>query len=350
MKLHIKSVCVAVLVGMLGIFAAGCQNSENEQSAADNGLGEYIPFEAVNETVSGRDDVYAVLKVVKSQYWQDIIDGMTQAANEKGFNLYVGGCVVESDYDVQAQMMEEAKKRGAEAIILSPANSNELVEPVKRIHDSDIPVILVDTILNGDDYDTCFMTDNLQAGAMEAEEVIRLMRENGVMDYEDAQIAIQIASESSQTIIDRIAGFNQYWSVYAPPTWELIDDIKVNDGDAKKAKQNCLDFIEEYPNLKAVVGCNNSSTVGFAVGLKESGRTDIVLGGFDFADETAELIKSEDWKAATVVQRQYNMGYDGALTAFELINGASSDYKFSDTGVLIVNSENYDSYVKEVNN
>lgn len=350
MKIKFKSICMILLAGIMGIFAPGCQESDKQQAENAENYGEYIPFEAATEIVSGRDDIYAVLKVVTSQYWQDIIKGMTDAANEKDCNLYVGGCVVESDYAVQAQMMEEAKNRGAEAIVLSPANSNELVEPVKRIHDSGIPVILVDTILNGEDYDTCFMTDNLKAGAMAAEEVIRLMRENGVMDYEDARIAVQIASESSQTIIDRIAGFNQYWSVYAPPTWELIDDIKVNDGDLKKAKQNCLDFIDEYPDLKAVVGCNNSSTVGFVQGLKESGRTDIVLSGFDFADETAEFIKSPDWKAATVVQRQYNMGYDGTLMAVDLINGASPDYKFADTGVLIVNSGNYDSYVKEVNN
>lgn len=348
--MKLKSLCMILLAGLLSAFAAGCQSNKNEQSAADSNYGEYIPFEAVTEITSGRDDVYAVLKVVKSQYWQDIIDGMTDAANEKGFNLYVGGCVAESDYAVQEQMLEEARKRGAEAIILAPGNSNELVEPVKRIYKSDIPVILVDTILNGEDYDICFMTDNIQAGEMEAEEVIRLMRENGVRDYDNAEIAIQITSESSQTVIDRIAGFNQYWSVYAPPTWKLVDEIKINDGDVEKAKQNCIDFINEYPNLKAVVGCNNSSTVGFVNGLKETGRTDIVLGGFDFADETAELIESDDWRASTVVQRQYNMGYDGALTAFDLINGKSADYKFVDTGVLIVNSDNYDSYVKGVNN
>lgn len=350
MKIKFKKILALMLAGILGSLASGCQKDDNQQSEADSSYGEYIPFEAVTDIVSGRDDIYAVLKVVTSQYWQDIIRGMTDAANEKNCNLYVGGCIVESDYAVQEQMMKEAKNRGAEAIILSPANSNHLIEPVRKIHDSDIPVILVDTILNGEDYDTCLMTDNLKAGAMVAEEVIRLMHEKGVPDYEDAQIAVQIASESSQTIIDRIAGINQYWAVYAPPAWKLIDDIKVNDGDIEKARQNCLDFIDQYPDLKAVVGCNNSSTVGFVLGLKESGRTDIILSGFDFADETAELIKSDEWTASTLVQRQYNMGYDGAIMAADLINGGSTDYKFVDTGVLIVNSENYDSYVNEVNN
>lgn len=339
-----------LLLGISCISLTGCQNNKNDSSPSGENEKEYISFEAATETVSGRKDIYAILKVINSQYWQDIIQGMADAANEQNCNLYVGGCLTEGNYVIQEQLLEEARMRNADAVVLAPANSNNLIESVRKIHDSGIPVILVDTILNCDDYDTCFMTDNLKAGAMEAEEVISLMHEKGVKDYEEADIAIQISNENSQTIIDRIAGFNQYWSVYAPPSWKIIDEIKVNNGDVQKAKQFCLDYIGEYPNLKAVVGCNNSSTVGFAKGLAESGRTDIVLGGFDFADETAELIKSEEWDASTVVQKQYDMGHNGVVTASELILGKTPDYKFVDTGVLIVNRSNYNEYAEGVKN
>lgn len=338
-----------ILVSILCLFS-GCRMQKSEETN-DNSAPEYYEYEAVTEIKDGQPDVYVVLKVLTSQYWQDIVKGISDAGAELGCNVYVGASVGESEVDWQAQqiLLEQAYEQGADAVILSPAKSSLPSETIGQMHEEGIPVILVDTILNDtENFDTCYMTDNLQAGELAAAEMIRLLKESGVSEEETISIAMQITSASSQTVIDRLAGFNQYWSVNASKNWKVLDEMKLNQGDLEIAQQNCIEFLENYPDLKGVFGCNNSSTVGFVKGLTQSGRTDVILVGFDYADETAALVASDEWQASVVVQNQYQMGYDGLAEAIELINGADADYKFIDTGTRVISQENYKEYEQSI--
>jgi ribose transport system substrate-binding protein len=124
----------------------------------------------------------------------------------------------------------------------------------------------------------------------------------------------------------------------------VLDEVKLNDGDKERAKQNCLDFLQNYPNIKGVIGCNNSSTIGFVNGLNETGRDDVVLIGFDYADETATFISDENHYASTMVQNQYNMGYMGLEHALQILDGEKNEYKFVDTDLAVVNRLNQAEY------
>lgn len=95
-----------------------------------------------------------------------------------------------------------------------------------------------------------------------------------------------------------------------------------------------------YPNLVGMFGPNNGSTVGFVTSLTEAGRKDIVMIGFDFSDEIANMIKSGEYICSSVVQRQYYMGYDGVKLALDLANGGNVTEKTIDTGVLLVDASN----------
>ena len=98
----------------------------------------------------------------------------------------------------------------------------------------------------------------------------------------------------------------------------------------------------EYPDLRGVFGTNNTSTIGFAKVIKEQGRKDIAVVGFDYSDEIAELINDDEYMASTILQRQYYMSYTGVETAMKLINGEKAPVKFADTGVVAVNRDTID--------
>lgn len=338
-----NSLKAAFLLAML--FAVTILSSCAKKAEQSDGEAKYYDFGAVTEIKEGQKNIYVVLKVLNSQYWQDITDGITDAGNELNCNIYVGGPESESDWQTQAMMINKAvNEAGADAIIVSPANSTALSETINGVHQKGIPVILVDTILNSNDFDICYMTDNLKAGESAAQEMIRQLKAGGVSENDNADIAIQITSVSSQTVIDRLAGFNQYWASNAPKNWHVLDEVKLNDGDKDRAKQNGLDFINEYPDIKGMFACNNSSTVGFVNSLNECGRNDIVLVGFDYADETAALVASDKHHVSTIVQNQYNMGYEGLKTAVSILDGDPAEYKFIDTGIIAVNHDNQPDY------
>ena len=340
-KRYIKIILFFVFIMLFTALLGGC--GENDKTNSSTAAGVY-DFEPITEIKDGQKNIYVVLKVIDSQYWQSVVQGIADTGNEAGCNVYMGGPEGEGDWQTQKSMLERAvNELGAEAIVLAPASSSYLLDTLAEIRKKDIPVVLVDTIVNSGDFDTCYMTDNLNAGELAAAEMLRIFKEKGVPEDEKASIAIQITSTSSQTIIDRLAGFNQYWSANAPENWYVLDEVKLNNGNVEKAKQNCLDFINTYPDLKGMFGCNNSSTVGFVNGLEQKGGQDIALVGFDYADETAAFVADNKY-AATIVQNQYNMGAEGLKTAVSILDGKPADYKFIDMGIVVIDHENQKDY------
>ena len=231
---------------------------------------------------------------------------------------------------------------GADALIIAPNDSVNLAGKIEKVYASGIPVILVDTTANTDSYDICYMTDNLRAGQQGAEELITQLRQAGHTEDEHLQVAIQIGATTSQTITERIAGFSSYWTKNAPENWEMIPDIKCNEGDIDKAVVCAEELLDAYPDIKGLFATNNGSTVGFARVVKERQRTDLVLVGFDYSDEMAELINSDEYAASTVLQMQFEMSYRGVESALGILAGNKPDIKFCDTGVIVVNHGNLD--------
>lgn len=288
--------------------------------------------------------VYVIVKVLGNQYWSILQAGAEQAGKDLGCKVVVVGTALESDIEGQLTLLQNAVSAQADGIVIAPLDSVSLDAPITEAYNSGIPVVLVDTVIKSDNYSAALLTNNVEAGKKAAEELLARLKESGLADTEEAQIAIQVGSTGSQTINDRVKGFNEYWTANAPASWTVLnDDIKVNEGDISKAVGFCQDFLTTYPNLKAVFGPNNGSTVGFVTGLTEAKRTDIVMVGFDFSAEIETMIRSGEYNVASVVQRQYFMGYDGVKTALEMANGGTVAEKTIDTGVVLVNSENVDS-------
>jgi len=288
--------------------------------------------------------IYVIVKVLGNQYWSILQAGAEQAGKDLGCKVVVVGTALESDIEGQLTLLQNAVSAQADGIVIAPLDSVSLDAPITEAYNSGVPVVLVDTVNKSDNYSAALLTNNVDAGKKAAEELLARLKESGLADTEDAQIAIQVGSTGSQTITDRVKGFNEYWTANAPASWTVLnDDIKVNEGDISKAVGFCQDFLTTYPNLKAVFGPNNGSTVGFVTGLTEAKRTDIVMVGFDFSAEIETMIRSGEYNVASVVQRQYFMGYDGVKTALEMANGGTAAEKTIDTGVVLVNTDNVDS-------
>ena len=101
-----------------------------------------------------------------------------------------------------------------------------------------------------------------------------------------------------------------------------------------------LHFLTTYPDLKGAYGANNGSTVGLVTGLKEAGRTDIVMVGADFSPEIIDMVNEGEFRVTTVVQQQYLMGYQSIETAVALARGEEISDKTVQTAVLAVDKNN----------
>ena len=302
----------ALLMGVFLIaLLSGCAKGGKEEQVS-------MPspdFKALNEVQDGRKNIYLIVKNLDSSYWKVMIDGARDGGDAFGCNVYFSGTYVETDWEEQERLLDAAADAGADAVLLAPDDSVMLSEKIDETYRKGIPIVLLDTMANTDSYDVCYMTDNLMAGQQAAGEMIAQLKKNGVAESDRIQIGLQLGAASSQTISERLAGFFKYWSKNAPESWEVIPDIKCNDGYLDKAVE-CAEELLEYPNLRGVFGTNNSSTRGFARVVKEHGRKDIVVIGFD-----------------------YSMSYTGIETALRLMGGEEVPAKFVDMGVVVVNRD-----------
>ena len=333
-----KRIAAVLMSVILCLYLPGCAKSTDEEQSVKPAP----DFTPLNEIVEGRKNIYLIVKVLEnSSYWQVIIDGAGDGGDDFDCNVYYSGSYVETDWESQEKLLDAAVLAGADAILLAPNDSVLLSGKIDEIYNKGIPIVLIDTITNTDSYDVCYMTDNLMAGQNAAEEMISLLRKSGTSDSDSIQIGIQVGATSSLTIIERLAGFFQYWSKNAPTSWEIIPDIKCNEGNIDKAVE-CAEELLEYPNLKGVFATNNGSTVGFAKVIMEQERKDIALVGFDYSEEMAALIDNDEYIVSTILQKQYNMGYTGVESALELTCGQEMSVKFADMGVIVVNKDTID--------
>ena len=298
---------------------------------------------------NGKPNIYLITKGYANNYWNDLRQGAVDAALQRDCNIYLGGTSSEEHPELLAYLMAEAVKEGADAVIVSPTNVPAVVEAAKQVKQAGIPLIFVDTVLNEHAFDVCYATDNMQAGRLAAREMLLLLHKQGRSDTDQLSIGMGIGMMESQTTLERLAGFQEYWSANAPEAWTVLEDIKCNQGDADIAQSQSYDFMNTYPDLAGLVALNNGSAVGTALAVRNSGRTDIALVGFDYSDEMKTMIHDKSYDASSIVQRQYNMGYQSVEAAIKLIAGIEQPYKYVDMGVFQVNRDNVDSaYIQKI--
>lgn len=340
-----KKRCSFVLVLAMLTLLMGCAIFQEQPPAEEEySYEQFLPAEE-----NGRPDIYLITKGYDSFYWDTLRQGAKAAAENFACNLYVGGTPSESHLEILAGLVRDAVEADADAIILSPADIPQIAEAADEVKEAGIPLIFVDTILNGKEFDVCYATDNMQAGRLAAKEMLKLLHQNGREDAQALTVGIDIGMAESQTILERLAGFQEYWSSYAPKSWKVIEDIKINNGDIELAQKQGNEFMDSSRDLAGLVGLNNGSTVGLARSVVQRARTDLALVGFDYSEEMKQLITGDEYHAASIVQRQSDMGYKSVEQAVKLIKGGTVEFRYVDTGVQQVDHDNVNSlYIQEV--
>lgn len=335
-KTKIYMLCVVLLFSFL---LSGCLGSSAIEENADEAQGESAPVEyRCISNPESKKKIYVILKNYHGDYWKTVIGGIEKAAKEVDVAIYLGGIDNETDISGQIRLMNEAIEQGADGILLAPANSNSLVESCEKARKKNVSVVLIDSSINSTEFDACYMTDNIDAGKMAAKEMIKLLQDAGNSPTQPLEVGILLSADTSQAMVNRVSGFLEAWTQYAPSQWDIAKDIFLNGGDVEKAQADVSALLEKNKNIKGIYGCNNTSTIGIAKTLVKEKRTDIVMVGFDMAKETQQFIQDADYQGVSLLQKQDQMGYLGIHSLVSLIKGEKSEQKFFDTGVIMVNS------------
>jgi len=281
--------------------------------------------------------VIAVIpKGTSHSFWKAIHAGAVKASRELGVEVIWKGPAREDDRDAQIAEVENFVSRGVSGIVLAPTDDKALRLPVTDAMRAGIPVVIIDSGLDSEDYVSFVATDNYKGGRLAGERMVaRLGGKGGVVMLR--------YMEGSASTMERERGFLDVMS--ENPGLEVVSSNQYAGATAEtayQASENLLARFKAEDGSLAVDGIycpNESSSFGMLRALQDSDLAGkVVLIGFDASDQMVRALENGEFDAL-VLQDPVNMAYLGVKTMVSHIRGEEVPARI-DTGVTLVTRDN----------
>jgi ribose transport system substrate-binding protein len=289
-------------------------------------------------------EIAVIVKTGNSSFWQNVQTGAMDAqkelkANTPKLTVTFLGAQSESNINEQINIVESAIDRGVKAIVLAPSDTQALIPVVEKAKAAGIPVVIIDSLLEGpeDNYVSFLATDNKAAGEACAQRMIEQLNQAGKTEG-NIQVMSYVAGVGSE--IGRVGGFNDY--IKANSKFTLLE-TQYSNADMPTALNQTTNVLTANPDLVGIFGANEPTAIGMGRAIEQAGLSGkIVAIGFDGNSVLAEMVNN-DTLQAIAVQSSYNMGYLGVMTAYQAAFEGKTVEHFVDTGFVIVDKDNIDS-------
>lgn len=257
---------------------------------------------------------------MNNEYFVTMVNAAKQEAAKTGATLIVQAGDSHSSADAQLTIIETMIQRKVDAICIVPSSSTSLMVALKAAEDAGIPVINLDTKIDGKMVESNGLkpvpfigTDNYD-GALKGGKWA--MDKFGLAGKE---VAILTGISGQQNAADRRNGFvdgAKGIKIIAEQTasWEVELGFSV--------AQNIL---QANPNVEFFACGNDNMAIGAARAIKEEGKEGKVLVlGYDAISSALEAVE-QGALVATIAQFPAEMGILGVQTALKLIKGETVD-------------------------
>jgi len=316
MKTHTLRLLAAGLC--LAVIVAACGKKSAEAPAA---------------RTARKYQIAVIPKGTTHEFWKSIHAGAVKAARELDVEVIWKGPQKEDDRAQQITVVEDFISRGVDGIVLAPLDDRALMRPVGDAAREKIPVVIIDSGLQGGDYISYVATDNYRGGVLAARRLGGLMNGKG-------KIFLIRYQEGSASTTQREAGFLDTVKKEFPGFTILVQD-QYAGATTETAYQLAENQISRFPDVEGIFSPNESSTFGVIRALQESGLAGKVkFVGFDSSPKLVQGLR-DGHVQGLALQNPMMMGYLGVKTIVAHLRGESVA-KVIDTGVIMVTPENMD--------
>ncbi len=283
---------------------------------------------------AGRLTIAVIPKGTTHEFWKSIRAGASRAARELGVDIIWKGPQKEDDRAQQVTVVEDFVTRGVDGIVLAPLDDRALMRPVRDAAREGIPVVVIDSSLQGSDFVSYVATDNYQGGVLAARRLGELLGGKGRIFL----IRYQVGSAST---VQREAGFYDTVTKEFPGLALLVQD-QYAGATTETAYQLAENLISRFPDVEGVFAPNESSTFGTLRALQESRLAGkVVFVGFDSSPKLVQGLRDGHIQGL-VLQNPAKMGYLGVKTIVAHLRGETVE-KVIDTGVALATLDNMDA-------
>jgi ribose transport system substrate-binding protein len=242
--------------------------------------------------------------------------GARQAERDLGVQLVVKTAAQETSIDQQIQIVEGLLREQVQAIVIAPVDSVQLIPVLKKAQDAGVIVVTIENPLNAALSEKVGLTDLIHIGAN---------NEQGA--YEAASlISAQVAQPTSALILEgnrttvssddrkngALRAFRENMNIVAIVTesahWKIDEAYQVTQAQ-----------LTANPDISVIFCANDMMALGALEYLKQAGRTDVLVSGFDAIEQARQAIQ-QNRLTVTVDQQAALQGYLGVHYANQAMN------------------------------
>lgn len=290
------------------------------------------------------EKVAVVQKVLTSEFWQDVKAGAESGAKETGLDLQVYAANSEEDVEGQVNLLENAIGKGYKAIGVAPISNVNLNAALANatkegiyIVNVDEPVDLEDLAARGGAVQGLITTDNVLVGNMAGDFIVEKIS--------DGEVAIIEGRAGVKSGNDRTTGAREAFDRGGL----TVVDSQPADWDRTKAFNLAQNYINKYPNLKAIYAANDTMAMGAQEAVANSGR-DIVVVGTDGNTDAVQSV-ADGGLDATVKQDSEGIGRESVKLMDKLLKDKpeikpGNEMETVHVKPILVNSDNASEYLK----
>lgn len=249
-------------------------------------------------------------------FWLEVEKGALKAGKEFDATVVFRGPKYDDDTNAQIKLVEYFIKQKVDAIVLAPNHKTELVDIVDEALAANIKVIIIDSGLDSNNYQSFIATDNFMAGKLAGKKLANIINNKG-----NVGIIKYYAGNASTEL--REAGFMEAMKENKIPV--IVNEY--GGATIGLTLKKGLEILEKKPNIVGLFTPNESSTIGMAKALERTNLyKQIALVGFDYNSEIQNMMKKGLIKGV-IVQQPEQMGYLGVKTAIESLKGEKINKK-----------------------
>ena len=192
----------------------------------------------------------------------------------------------------QDNLVDMAIASNAAALILDNAGADASIAAVRRAERAGIACFLIDRAINGGGIaQGQILADNAQGARLVAAEFVRLMQGKGPYAEllgKESDTNAQVRTDGFHAVLDR------------SPELRLAARQSAN-WDQSQAFQKTETILESHPEIRGIIAGNDTMAVGAAAAARTSGRSDLIIVGFDGSPDALAAIRAGEMQA-TVLQ------------------------------------------------
>lgn len=268
------------------------------------------------------------ISTTNNPYFVAMKDGLDKFAGEKKVSLKVADA--QDDAARQADDIQNFISQNVDAILINPVDSKAVVSSIKAANSANIPVILIDRGSEGGDVLTTVASDNVEAGKMAAEFVVKELGEKAK--------AFELSGvPGASATVDRGKGFNKIAKIKL----DILSSQSANF-DRAKALNTAQNMIQGHKDVQVIFAQNDEMALGAAQAVKSAGLKDILIVGIDGQPDAHDAIKNGDI-TATIAQQPAKMGEIAIQAAIDHYQGKKVK-KTTVSPIYLVTKETVDQY------